>query len=870
MWGMKEARIPGRPTPGTEIDEELEFHLEMRTEELMAEGFPKATARRRAEAEFGDLEGTRRYCREQDRKKHRTQRLGSPFRVFRDELFLAARAIARRPGSVMAPVAILALAVALNTLVLTVVRGVLLSPLPFLDADRVAAVEEVVEGGGLVRSSYPVLDAWRRESRQVEAMAAFLETRLPLQSGSGPIHVEGVGVTEGFFQFLSNPLRMGRPFNATEHRPGGPPVAAVSEGLWHRVLGSDPQVLGRLLELDGEELEVVAVVRDDRAFPDGAEIWVPVERANPELLEIAGAKIFRTLARLRPGATLESTAQELAGISARVPGGAPEAAAVWLKDRLLGDVRTPLLLLQGAVLLVLLAGAANAGSLLLARGVRRKGEVALRASLGAGGLRVTLGLLLEGLLLGGAAGMAGLLLAQGTLGPALALVPVDLPRAALIRMDPWVAVVAMTLAVLTGLATALVPALVGARTPPAEALRESSPGSGTPPWIRVTLEGFVVAQIALAVVLTAGAGLLVRSFIATVREHPGFDPSGITLVDLSLPDYRYPDPTARVGFARQLLAGAAGLPGARAVALGRNLPISGSNMTSPLQVEGSSGFTEAVQVVTVTEGYFDVLQLPILEGRIFTDLDRPDSPPALLVDLGVRTAEGENLSVGDRAHSFFGGQEFREVVGVAGPVRHGGLRSDPVPIVYEPFFQRGGAAGFTLLIHSEAPPGIVAAEARRLVNSLDPELPVDRVTTMDARISRSLAGPRFYTLTLSLFGFLAVLLSLAGCQAGLAHRVAAHRREIAIRVALGASSSSVRGMVLGRGLFLTAAGMALGFLTAVPGTRLLESQLYGVGAGDPLTFGLLLLLLLGAGTLASDFPARRAAKLDPAKVLKEE
>jgi predicted permease len=436
-------------------------------------------------------------------------------------------------------------------------------------------------------------------------------------------------------------------------------------------------------------------------------------------------------------------------------------------------------------------------------------------------------------------------------------------------MDPWVAVLALTLAVLTGVATALVPALFGAKTPPGEALRESTQGAGTPPWVRGTLEGFVVAQIALAVVLTAGAGLLVRSFIATVQEDPGFDPSGITLLDLSLPEYRYPDGPARTAFARELLDRAVDLPGAQAVALGRNLPISGSNMTSPLLVEGSAGPTGAVQVATVTEGYFDVLGVPILEGRGFTGQDRADGPPVLSVDLGVRTADGRSVSVGDRAHSFFGKQEFREVTGVVGQVRHGGLRSDPVPVVYEPFFQRGGAAGFTLLVRSGAPAGVVAAEARRLVNLLDSELAADQVTTMDARIGLSLAQPRFYTLVLSLFGLLAVVLSLAGCQAGLAHRVAARRRELAVRVALGASRSSVRSMVLRRGLFLTGSGMALGLLAAIPGVRLLGSQLYGVTAADPMTFGFLLLLFLGAGALASDLPARRASRIDPAGVLRD-
>jgi putative ABC transport system permease protein len=628
-------------------------------------------------------------------------------------------------------------------------------------------------------------------------------------------------------------------------------------------------ILEERLELNGEPHPVVAVVRDDVAFPDGAEIWVPLERENPEITEVAGAKILVGLARLRPGVSLENAGEELAEISARVPGGSREASAVWLKDRLLGDVRTPLLLLQGAVLLVLLAAAANAGSLLLARGVRRRGEVALRASLGAGSTRVAVGLLTEGLLIGLVAGLAGLLLARVALGPTLALVPVDLPGASQITLDPAVLSLALALAAATGMATTLLPALTGSRTAPSETLRESTQGGGTPPWIRRALEGFVVIQVALALVLTAGAGLLIRSFITTIREDPGFDPAGITLLDVALPEFRYTQEADRVAFAREVLDRAAGLPGAQAVALGRNLPISGSNMTSPLMVEGSDAQTAAVQMAWVTPGYFEVLHIPILEGRAFQASDGPDGAPVMVVDPGVRSADGSPVPVGSSAHSFFGTQGFRRVVGVAGGVRHRSLRASPVPTAYVPFFQQEAGQGFTLLVRSDAPAGVVARATREMVQALDPELAVDQVSTMSARIARSLAEPRFFTVVLTVFGILAVVLALAGCQAGLAHRVAARRREIGVRVALGAPTASVRGMILRRGLLLTGAGTLLGLAVAVPGTRLLESQLYGVTPGDPLTYGALLVLLLAAGALASDLPARRAAAMDPAEVLRD-
>lgn len=869
MWEENEIRIPGRPPFQSEVDEELEFHLQMMLEDLEAGGLTPGEARRRAEEVFGDMEATRRYCQKQDRIRRRRRRVGRLYRSILDEMVLAARTLIRRPRGVVAPILILALAVALNALVLSVVQSVLLAPLPFQEADRVVVAQEVADNGGISLASYPVLDAWKREARMVERLAAYIETRRPAMTGSGPTHLDGAAVTSGFFEIMTDPIRVGRGFSPGEHAPGGPKVVVISEGLWQRLFGRDPAVLDRTLTLEGVDHQVVGIVRDEAAFPDGSEIWLPVESAAPGLLDVAGAKIFVALAQLRPGTLPGELHGELGEISARVPGGAAEATTVPVEDRLLGDVRTPLLLLQGAVLLVLLAAAVNSGSILLARGVRRRGEVALRASLGAGAARVASGLILEGLVLGGVAGVVGLLLATLTLGPALALVPVELPRAANVALDPMVAFRAMLLATATGVATSLLPALTGSRASPSSALREWSHGGGTPPWIRGTLEGFVVTQVALAVVLTAGAGLLVRSFISTIQEDPGFDPAGVTLLDVSLPELRYPDEGSRLRFARELLSGADGLSGAQEVALGRNLPISGSTMTSPLLVEGSLGMTEAVQVAMVTADYFRVLGIPFLEGGGFGGDDRVGGPPRIIVDSGVSAPEGRPLVLGDRAHSFFGNQDFRDVVGIVGAVRHRGLRSSPTPIAYEPFFQKGGESGFTLLIRSGAPVGVVVPEARALVRRLDPELAVDRVGTMDERISHSLAEPRFYTVVLSTFGALALVLALAGCQAGLAHRVAARRREMGIRMALGAKSRSIRGMVLRRGLLLTGGGLFLGLAASVPATRLLESQLYGVTAGDPLTLGGLLLLLLVGGAMAADLPARQAAALDPADVLRE-
>ena len=595
---------------------------------------------------------------------------------------------------------------------------------------------------------------------------------------------------------------------------------------------------------------------------------MPFEPEYPGALEVAGAKFLAAFARARPGVTRRALEDELGALARAVDGGSSGVRVTAVTERLAGDIRSPLLMLQGAVLLVLLAGSANAGGMLLVRTLRRSAELAVRASLGASRWRVGAVLLYEGLALGLGAGIVGVALAALLLEPALALVPRELPRAAAIRLDAFVSLSALALAASTGFVTSLGPAVAGTRQSPSALLREASGGVGEGLWLRRLLEGLVVAQIALAVFLTAGAGLLVRSFVATVAEDPGFDPARVTVMDVSLPSYSYEDDAARLAFAHELLERASALPGVEAAAIGRNLPITGSSMSSPLAVENVEGASAPVQVAKVSAAYFEVLRIDLVRGSGFGNEDRVGGLPRMVVSEGVRDARGDPVGVGARARSFFGGREMREVAGVARAVRHGGLRSEPVAVVYEPFFQAGGASAFSLLLRSDAPPPAVAAAAQKLVHEIDPALPADRVATMSSHIRRSLAEPRFYLVGLTTFGVLTVVLALAGCHAGLAHRVSARRREIGVRMALGASGRVVRSAVRRRGLAISGLGAVIGVATALPMARVLDAQLYEIEPTDPATYVVVLIALLVAGTLASDLPARRAAAVDPAATLR--
>ncbi|MCG6957066.1 MAG: ABC transporter permease, partial [Gemmatimonadetes bacterium] len=328
----RDHRLSGGADPEREINEELEFHLQRRADELRGDGLPPEEALRRAREEFGDIEGTRAYCEREDRKRDLKERLARFARAFGDGLTTAGRALARRPGSVAGPVVILAVAIALNALVFTVVRGVLLAPLPFHDTDQVALVRETAQGGGLGRTSYPVLDAWRREATGATAVAGYLTDEVTLATSEVPHRVHSTSVTLGFFDLLDRPLLRGRGFTAEEQRPDGPPVAVISEGLWRGALGGDPAVLRRPLRINGIEFSVVGIVRSAAVFPDGTDIWLPMERMAPQLVDIAGAKIVLTLARLRSGVSLPALTEELGGISKSVPGGAPAASAVMVRQ----------------------------------------------------------------------------------------------------------------------------------------------------------------------------------------------------------------------------------------------------------------------------------------------------------------------------------------------------------------------------------------------------------------------------------------------------------------------------------------------------------------------------------------------------------
>ena len=787
------------------------------------------------------------------------------FQGFRQRI----RSLLRTPRLTLPAVLILGVAVGANTAMFSVVYGVLLRPLPFAEPDRLVALFEVGPGWwGRTELSLPTLEDWRAaDPPALEGMVAMSGPGPVGLTGTGePVAVERAAVSGDFFELLGVTPARGRTFTAADDRADAPPVAVVSWSLWQSRFGADPAILGRTIPLDGRSHRVVGVAPEGFGHPDETEVWVPLLSAVPEAREIRGAHIFRVVGRLTPGATAERVTAQLTAASRGVAeyGGEWSALAVPLDREMTGEVRPALLLLWGAVGFVLLIASANVASLLLARVLGRRREVAVRAALGAGRWRIAADLLGESVLLAVAGGGLGLLLTAWGMDLLLALNPQAIPRANEIAVDGGVLAFALAVSLLTGLLAGGIPALQVGRTPPAPDLKEGSTGAGSSRDTGRIRSGLVVAEVALSVVLLVGAGVMARSLFTILGVDPGFRASRVMTYDLRLPEHAYPGPAEQRTFFDEVLERLEEIPLVREAAVSRNLPVSGSTMTSPVLTGpwGEGDEPPMAQVSWVGPGYFRSLGIELVEGRVFGATDREGSEPVAVVSRSLARRLFAEGALGRRAHHAFGDQEMREIVGVVDDVRHRSLTEEPPPVFYVPFAQEP-AAGAALVVRAEVAPAVVNELVREVIRDVDPELPIQGVATMEERITRTVARPRFYAAVLGVFALLALVLALGGFYAVLAHCVSRRRRELSVRVAVGADPRELVGMIVRRGLVLTGVGVALGLGGAYFATRLLDSLLFGVGATDPVTFASVGGLMVVAALLASLVPALRATRVDP-------
>ncbi len=820
------------------------------------------------------------------------------------DLGLAFRALRRSPGFAGVAILTLALGIGANTAIFSVVDGVLLRRAPVDDLERLVVVWETDRNSHTIREPASVPDYldFVARSRTVGPLAAVMSDEVNLTPPAGePVRLAALRITHGLLPMLGIRPIAGRSFTEDEDRARGPAVAMISESLWERSFGRDPGVLGRTLRLDEQPYSIVSVAPEvadfgvlqilsgaaySRGFADRGDrvrvdVWLPLQ-PDPESSPRSTHPIF-VLGRLAPGAGLGAAQQELSAISADLERAYPENAArgVFIEPLgavVFGPVRPALLVLLGAVGLVALVACVNVASLLLARGAARAREVAVRTALGAGGGHLARQFFAESAVLTLVAAAAGVAFAYGGLRALLAIAPPDVPRLSAVAIDLRVLAATLGLASVVALAFGLVPTLQARGVDVQTTLK--SEGAGAPGLWRARgrlRSALVVAELALAVVLVVGAGLLIKSFWRLQQVDPGFRPTGVLKAEYQLPASRYPvdfrvwpDFKEMHAFTSRLLSRAATLPGVEEVGIAGNHPLD-PGFTNSFTVVGREAEARTwpeISVRRVSPGYFRTVGLALQRGRLVGEMDvTAGQPVALVNEAAAHRFFGDRDPLGERI-AFWGAA--RTIVGIVANEKFQGL-SETAPIaVYVPIAQAPSASGAgVLLVRASVDAEALASAVRGAIRDVDPALAVFGVEALDSTVARSISQRRFTMLLVGLFAAVALVLAAVGVHGVLSYTVAQRTREIGIRMALGARPGRVVGLVVGQGLVLALVGLALGFAGAVGLTRALERLLFGVTPTDPATYlavgGFLALVALGA----SYIPARRAANVDPLVALRE-
>lgn len=792
------------------------------------------------------------------------------------------RSLRRAPVLSAVVVLTFALGIGATTALYSVVSHVVLQPLPYPDPERLVQAWTRMPDAGIPQLPFghgEYLD-YRAESRLMAGVGAYTERPVILTGAGEPAKLTAALTTASLWSVLGVEAALGRHLAAGDDAPGAEPVVILSHSTWKARFGGDPSVVGRSVEVDGASRRVVGVMPRLFAFPRReVQLWLPIvldpaRRDNHHLF---------VLGRLRPDARFEQVQPEMDAIEARWATAYTHAhpmTAVTYERQLRGAVRQPLLLLFGAVLLVLLIASANVAGLLLARGEARQRELAVRASMGAGRWALVRRLVGESLVLSAAGGVFGIAIARAGLGAILTLLPQGLPRGEAIELDLGVLGFAVGVSLLAGLSAGVAPAWRVSRPDLAVLLRGAGERTAAGSARQRLRSALVVAETALAVMLVAGASLLLRSLAALSRLDPGLDSTNVLTAQISLPASRYPGAAEVEGFYDRLLDRMRALPGTRSAALVNSLPMRDSIRLILVSGPWQPPNVEPVvaDIVMVTPDFFATLGNPVVRGRPFTEADRTGAARVVALNeaaarglFGSRDPLGEPMSIRQAEPQ----QPAFEIVGVVRDVPTQGLGTEVRPQVYMPLHQavsgiRGVTRSVSLVLKTEVPPATLAGAVRKAVWELDDRLAVSDLETMDDVLSASLRPQRFQSVLLGTFAALALVLATVGLYGLLAHVVGLRRRELAVRLAVGARPAQLHAMVLGRGLALTGTGLALGLVGAVAAGRLLSGLLYGVGRYDLASLAMTCGALLASAGLAAFIPARRAAISDPAVILREE
>ena len=884
--GFRKAfRLALRRRAAVDVEEEFAFHLEMRTTELVARGWDPAAARAEAQRQFGDLDDARTFCRETDeRLENRTMRT-ELFTELRQDIGYAIRTLRKAPGFTLVAALTLALGIGANTAIFSVVRGILLRPMPFGDPARLVVIGASYSGGKpMPFASPPNIYDWRDRSRSFSGLAAFTGHTAVLTGAGDPERLRGYDVSANFFPVLRVGAVHGRTaFSPDEATWQGPKSVLVNETLWRTRFGGDTGFVGSILTLDNERYQVVGIVPAESAWPVGGAVWFPLTFDPERFSKSRGAVYMGAIARLKPGVTIDAAASDMRTVAKGLETEYPDqnsgltAVVVPMRQWITGDLQRPLLVLLGGVAFVLLIACANVANLMLVRGVAREGELAVRTALGAGRGRLVRQLVTESLLLSVVGAAGGVALAMVGTKLLVAAAPASIPRLTSIRVDALVLWVTLLIALVTGVVFGLLPARQAVQPDVARTLREAGRGTGARTGSNRARRVLVIAEVSLSVMLLAGAGLLIRSFDRLMRVDPGFRTDHSISFELSLPQAKYPTPEQQAAFVSGLLARVRALPGVQSAGVALGLPLTRFSFNFSFAITGRPPLKPADQpsaeVRVATPGFFTTMGIPVVAGRGFTDADRAGSAKVLLITQQAAKAffAGED-PIGKHIKFGWGratGPLAGDVVGVVGDVKQTSLAAATLPQIYAPYDQ-WPMQGFDVVIHASRDLQAVVADARRAIKEIDSDLAVAQVRTLDAVMAESVAQPRFYMVLLSVFAAVAMVLSAIGVYGVIAYLVGQRSREIGIRIALGASSTAVMRMVVGEGVMMVGVGLVVGLGGALLLTQLMGALLFGVRATDPVTY-VSVVVVLGAVALAASFlPAVRAARVDPALAMRAE
>jgi putative ABC transport system permease protein len=800
------------------------------------------------------------------------------------DLRYGARMLMKKPGFTLIAILTLALGIGANTAIFSVVNAVLLEPLPYRSPEELVLVRHLYETKGAISESVSYADFrdWRAQNQVFAGLALFRSAGFALAVGNDLEQISGANVSANFFQLLGLNAIRGRTFLPAEEAPGGEKVALLSHALWQRVFGADEELIGRQIKLGDQLFTVVGILPPEFKFPfrlETAEIWTTYSYLPAGMLG-RGAHNFRAIARLKTGVSLQAAQAEMAAIARGLEQENPatnrnlSVSLVSAHGELTKDVSLTLWLLFGAVAFVLLIACANVANLLLARALSRHKEMAVRAALGASGRRIAQQLLTESLLLALAGGAFGLMLAAWGIPLLLALSPQNLPRINAIGLNGHVLGFTLLVSILTGALFGLAPALKVARPDLIESLKEGGKASTASARRNRLRAALVIGEIAAALVLLMGAGLLINSFIRLNRVDLGFNAENVLSSSLDFSPRKYPTGVERIAFVEQARERIRNLPGVLRVGFVSSSPFMGG-VYAQFRIKdrpGGEREKEVVPVSTITPDYFEVMGIPLSRGRPFAETDDKGRSGAAIINESFarqffpnENPLGKSVILDVNRERDWPG-EF-EVVGVVGDIRRVALDGEPSPEIYMPYRQSPWTFG-KLMIRTERNALGSANAVRQQIRILDPDQTVPNSDTLENRISRSIMPQRFNLVLLGVFAAIGLLLTLVGVYGVMSYHVAENTRDIGIRVALGAQRRDILKLVVGQGLALALIGVVIGMAGALGLTRLMESLLFGVTATDPLTFGIVASLFGLVTLLACWIPARRATKVDPMVALR--